>query len=382
MSVLLLDEQPIVGGEKSGQYLDSLKRITVGSGQKTMRLTGDGLFLGADNFADAPFSVDYEGLVKLLNVILSGGTIKYGKTSFIDSVNAGYIVDSNGFYMGSASDAKYIKYDKDAGTITIRGTLNAEDIVAGIITGRTLRTAAPAAGVGSSVVIVGGTNEMVHFYYNATETATIKGYTTEGSEQTYLELRAASGRSIKLKDSMIEIDGDLHPDGNETQSMGTAAKKWDNVYCNQLWQQDDAGAGGGNVYDFAYVEKGLIGEKVLKAARIKSKGLQKTNGFIPSLKLPFRLGTVLKWTSRGLRESKKETDFVIAIADKNGLPIVLGAEPVRIIGKAKIGDFIVPSDKKGCAKAVDNYIGNGSIGRCLENKKDNRERQIKVMIKF
>jgi hypothetical protein len=105
--------------------------------------------------------------------------------------------------------------------------LNADNITAGTITGRTLRTAAPAAGVGSSVVITGGSNEMIHFYYGATERATIKGYTTEGSEVTYLDIRAASGRGFKLKNSFIEVNGNLTPTGdNNGQTVGTSGTRW------------------------------------------------------------------------------------------------------------------------------------------------------------
>jgi hypothetical protein len=59
---------------------------------------------------------------------------------------------------------------------------------------------------------------------------------------------------------------------------------------------------------------------------------------------------------------------------------------VRVIGKAKIGDLIIPSNKKGCAKAVSKLEISMNkfeiIGRCLEDKKDEKERLIKVIIKF
>lgn len=110
-----------------------------------------------------------------------------------------------------------------------------------------------------------------------------------------------------------------------------------------------------------------------------------SNGYVPGMKLPYKIGTVLKWSSRGLAESKKENDFAIAIANENGLPIVLGAEVVRLIGKAKIGDYIVPSNISGCAKAINKKElteGLSIIGRCLKSKKTEEEELTMVMIKF
>ena len=182
-------------------------------------------------------------------------------------------------------------------------------------------------------------------------------------------------------DRQVRVAGTIYPSSDENHNCGASDKKWNNVYAQVLWQQTNTD-GSRQVYDFAYIEKGLIDEKILKKAEKISKGLQNTNGFVPGLKLNFKKGTVLKWNSGGLKESKKETDFVVAIADENGLPIVLGAEPVRVIGKAKIGDFIVPSDQKGCAKSCDYPQNYEVIGRCLENKKDTKEGLVKVMIKF
>ncbi len=304
--------------------------------------------------------------------IASGGNIKLGKTAYTDDTNAGFFLgDVSGvskLNIGSSA-TKYLHYD---GTdITMLG---------GTLIGN-YKTKTPASGVGSSVVITGGTNEMIHFYYEATETATIKGYTTEGSEITYLDIAAASGRHIRLKNSNIEIDGDLLPHEDENHNCGQSGTKWNNIYAQVLWQADSTD-GSRHCYDFAYIEKGLISEKLLKTVAKKNKGLSNTNGFIPKLKLPFKQGTVLKWTGKGLKENEKESDFAIAIASEKGLPIVLGAEPVRVIGKAKIGDFIIPSNKKGCAMAC-RYEGLAEpIGRCLENKNDTKERLIKVMIKF
>lgn len=268
--------------------------------------------------------------------------------------------------------------------------LSAEKITAGIITGRTFRTAEPAAGVGECVVIEGGTSKYVKFYYDDTQRGYIKGYTTEGSEITYIDIGAQSGRHIKLKNSMVEIDGDLVPDTDEAYSCGSrGSNKWNEVVANKFYQQSSS-SGDSHVYDFAYIEMGLVDKKTIKKWRTDKDGnkVMRVDGRPDhdGVKLPFKKGTILKWTSKGLKESNHESDLAVAVASERGMPIVLGAEPVRVIGKARIGSLIVPSEKKGCGVAVNAmtaHLENLSVvGVCLENKKDYKEKLTKVMIKF
>ncbi len=295
---------------------------------------------------------------------------------FADVAGSGYAGD---FRLGDYPSGKFMFWDNSAGTLTIRGSLNANDITAGTITGRTLRTAEPAAGVGSAVVITGGSNEMIHLYYDATETGWIKGYTTEGSEVTYIEIGAASGRKIRFKNSFIECGGNFNPTVDEGYNLGTSGTKWNEVYANRIYQQNSPGSGA-YVYDFGYVEMGLLSDRLIKKHQggINGKGLMPIDK-TPIFSLPFKLGTVLKWTGNGLRKSIKNSDFAVAVANEKGFPIILGAEKVRVIGEVKIGDYIVPSNIPGCAMASENPIGS-VIGRSLENKKNKKESLIKVLI--
>lgn len=52
--------------------LDNVKSFQVGYGGKNMRVDSQGLWLGADKFADAPFSVDMEGNMKATSGVFSG----------------------------------------------------------------------------------------------------------------------------------------------------------------------------------------------------------------------------------------------------------------------------------------------------------------------
>lgn len=90
-----------------------------------------GEFLKSDNFVEGvsgwriwPTSGD----AQFNSLTITGGTIKYGKTSFTDSTNAGYFISSSGMYFGSASDAKYLKYTISSGDFVLNGNNFAIDL--------------------------------------------------------------------------------------------------------------------------------------------------------------------------------------------------------------------------------------------------------------
>lgn len=68
----------------------------------------------------------------------------------------------------------------------------------------------------------------------------------------------------------------------------------------------------------------------------------------------FSQGDLLCWdvqTERLEMCASAATFLVQAVADENGKPIVMGAEPVKVIGPVQTGDLLVTSDKPGYAVA-------------------------------
>jgi hypothetical protein len=127
----------------SGAFSGSLTAGTIdigGSDASSWHVDIDGnMWWGsAGSYAAATIKISSAGSVNFTTGNFSG-SLNYGKTSFSDSTNAGYYLSSSGVYIGSASDTKYFKYDVSAGTITLRGTLNADDITAGTLAGRTVK---------------------------------------------------------------------------------------------------------------------------------------------------------------------------------------------------------------------------------------------------
>ena len=89
----------------------------------------------------------------------SGGKLHTnGKDSITDNTTGIFIGHDGGsnYDLAIGDGTNHVKWDGSAGTMTIRGTLNANDINAGILTGRTVRTAAS----GDRIVMDGTANSI------------------------------------------------------------------------------------------------------------------------------------------------------------------------------------------------------------------------------
>ncbi|MBE2223049.1 MAG: hypothetical protein IAF02_16010 [Anaerolineae bacterium] len=97
----------------------------------------------------------------------------------------------------------------------------------------------------------------------------------------------------------------------------------------------------------------------------------------------FSLGDLLCWSP--------ETDqlelcttlndrLVMAVANNNGKPIVMGAEPIKVIGTVQAGDILVTSETPGYAMVNNNPAPGTVIGQALEDFNGESGR-IKAMIR-
>lgn len=104
---------------------NSLEGMSAGGASANgMKVDRQGMWFGSKLFGDAVFSVDMLGNLVANSVTLTGGVIKSGKTSFSDSVNAGYYISPEGIYFGSASDARRLKYTVSSGVLDLIGTIS------------------------------------------------------------------------------------------------------------------------------------------------------------------------------------------------------------------------------------------------------------------
>lgn len=113
---------PQSNGLVNGQsYLDNVSAMQVGNGSKVMRVDQSGVWLGAEVFDDAPFSVDMLG-----NVIATSASFSSYATTTAALLKAGTSqVLSGDFNIGTGAAGSSVKVDGANNRIVINdGTTN------------------------------------------------------------------------------------------------------------------------------------------------------------------------------------------------------------------------------------------------------------------
>ena len=130
-------ELPIATNENAGAtFLSNLRELNIGDGgSNVFRADKQGIWLGGATFATATFSVAMSGAILASSFTLTGGTIKYGKTSFTDTVNSGYFLSALGLYFGGAADATKFKFTVADGSLDYIGTFGGGVLSTAILTG-------------------------------------------------------------------------------------------------------------------------------------------------------------------------------------------------------------------------------------------------------
>lgn len=396
----------------SGTFRGALSAATIdigGADATSFHVDIDGnMWSGNAAFASGPFRVSNAGAVTMTSATLTGGTVNYGKTTFADSTNAGYYISSSGLYFGSASDAAYLKYDISGATMTVGG---------GTITGATIQTATTgyrivldsnngvqlynaSTQVGyikadtaasfimdsdDNIYLTSGGNQMAHFTANSMDLPSDYYITWSGqgrirSTGGYLKVEGSSGGTYDLR-----VEGNVYPDSDNAHSCGAEDKRW-----NHGWFEDaniddlvveDSFGGCGSISGCAYIEVNLLNEDSIEQRRVDLKNGEKNVNYTG-----FELGDVLCWSSHGLKKSEHDCSMcVTAVANKDGNPIVIGAEPIKVVGQVAPNQFLVTSSVEGVARGWDLKNGNPPfgcvIGQSMEFKDDNEVGLIKAMIR-
>jgi hypothetical protein len=118
-----------------------------------------------------------------------------------------------------------------------------------------------------------------------------------------------------------------------------------------------------------------------ETAAIIESNLQSTEELAANRIDRFSEGDVLCWKDGQLELCTQARDpLVQAVASENGKPIIMGAEPIKVLGPVKEGDLLVASEIPGYAM-VDNDPRPGAvIAQALENF-DGEQGTIKAMIR-
>ena len=77
-----------VGGQ---QFFDNLFSLAIGSGGNAFKADKDGIWLGADKFANAPFKVNMQGLLTAAGAVLTG----YASSTDVSTLMAQALLKDN-----------------------------------------------------------------------------------------------------------------------------------------------------------------------------------------------------------------------------------------------------------------------------------------------
>lgn len=229
--VNLTEGQDLIGQEIStrASQIAHFAELSTGAGETTFKVNNQGMFMGASNYGDAPFKVDYSGNMTAANAEFPGGTVTGGQTAY--NTGTGFWMGLDGtvykFSIGDGS-TKYLTWDGTS--LTIRGTLNADDITAGTLTGRVIQTSSstsaerviidPSASNQRSIQIKNSSNAVRGWIGKGEESSTDLAINTTAS----LDLSFASGlgydRSFYIQKGGIFCD-DSQDDKAVIGSTGT-----------------------------------------------------------------------------------------------------------------------------------------------------------------
>jgi len=244
--------------------LNTVSSLQVGFGSKVLRIDRDGLWMGAEDFSSAPFSVDMDGNMTATSLDLSN-YLQVGQS--LADIQA-LIGDLSGI-------------NDDLGTIT------AGNIVGITITGGTIQTSTSGArvvisGASDNIIIYDASakrmeldKDSLTFYdssgsltstlhsdgealdvdvgedgflnVNFNNNTTISGIacTETGGNDVVFYAGGLSNVNAMFLGANIALEGNITPSSDLVYDIGTSSYYMDNVYVDDLYVDDDIIMGGG-----------------------------------------------------------------------------------------------------------------------------------------
>lgn len=132
---------------KGGQYLTNVKQLSVGFGSRVFRVDRDGMWAGAETFAAAPWSVDWDGNMVAASLTISGYIPTGGALSDIGAGNiTNTYIGTNAISTGNIQ-ANAITAAKISVSSLSAISANIGTVTSGTITGALIRTSSSGARV-------------------------------------------------------------------------------------------------------------------------------------------------------------------------------------------------------------------------------------------
>jgi|GEM_PF-6458487 len=242
-----------------GQRLINIKEIQIGSGSTVFKVNKEGLFMGADNFTDAPFKVTFAGAITATGLTVGDGTITTAKladgaVTTIKIANANIttakIADAN-ITTGKIADAQITTAKIADAQITNAkiNDLSADKINAGTLVGRTVESNSDGYRI-----ILDASNRRIGIQ----DGTTLKGSIfcdSDGDLKIYSQddmvFNVPTGYQYRFRTNdalqqFLDADGDWNPRANNTQKVGTLGYAYSqmnsydfNDHCLWLDEEDD-----------------------------------------------------------------------------------------------------------------------------------------------
>ena len=237
-------------------FFRNVKQLSVGFGSKVFRVDRDGMWAGAEDFASAPWKVDWNGNMTATSVTISGYIPTGGALTDIgagnitntylgaNSISSGNIqanaviagkIAANAVTATEINVSTLSAISANIGTVTA-GTLSAVSISGATITGTTLTTASS----GQRVVL---TSTLAQFYnssgteivdtYAASNSYIIKGM--QSASSIYFD-HGSTGTTAFLANGTIKAvfnggsGAHFSPFSNGGLSLGQSGAAWDGIF--------------------------------------------------------------------------------------------------------------------------------------------------------
>jgi len=245
MSDIFVDvkERSIEPLTAEGTQYANFASMAIGEGSQSFRSDQQGMWLGAEKFADAPFSVSMAGAVTMTSATITGyvedvggtysstATAAAAKVQLLPDANTGIVAyASNGtskvfevivggtnvgdVLLGDYAGGNGALWDQSASTLKIKGDIEAGNISGVTITGSNFKTASS----GTRVEMV-ASSDAINWYDSSGDT----GLTINLVSTTDAQLESKDNRDLRLKAaSRIKIDNSSGISFSNTRSSANS----------------------------------------------------------------------------------------------------------------------------------------------------------------
>lgn len=256
-------------GIKGNDFLNSVKSLQVGFGSKVLRIDRDGMWLGAADFASAPFSVDMEGNMIATSLDLSdylqvGDALGDVQSDIFDLsdidadlgvITAGTLIglDIRGSLIRTSTSGGRVEIDDGTDSLEIydnggerRIELDNDELIfynssgaeRGGLTANTTELYLTALNGGNLHLEAEGSLYVITFSVNGNTVGyfTQQGLNMDDNDILNCDTISANGNEIDIGGSStrIRVNEDFEPDSDGSHDLGGSSSAWQDIYGDEV----------------------------------------------------------------------------------------------------------------------------------------------------